>query len=262
MNDHQKAIENYFSKLGLEPEVAAIYLTLHTYGAQTMSDLARNSGVERTMIYRLLPTLTQHNLIEVESEYKHGIIKAAPFANLQIILSKKEQELEDLQKSFPLLEESLTQIAATSPDTKVQFYRGADGVKQMLWNETKAKDEILSILYENIQIRTNSKFFERWVEKCNDAGISFRGIVSDTFLESQKKWYSEHTNNRLEKWEERYVSPETFEISHSTVVYGDVVAHFNWNDTEVFGIEIYNKQIADTQRQLFKLLWQVTEPKK
>lgn len=261
MNELKHAVENYFSKLGLGPEIAAIYFALYKNGAQTISDLARNSGIERTLIYRLMPTLTEYNLVEVESEYKHGVIKAAPVANLHIMLSKKEQELEDLQKSLPLLEESLTQLRTQSPDTKVQFYRGPDGVKQMLWNETKAKGEILGILYENIQVRTNGKFFDRWVKKCNEAGITFRGVVGDDFLASMNEWYGEHSNDRLASWEQRYVSPEVFAISHSTIVYGDVVAHFNWNDDEVFGVEIYNKQIADTQRQLFGLLWQAADPK-
>jgi len=46
-----------------------------------------------------------------------------------------------------------------------------------------------------------------------------------------------------------------FAITHGMVVYDNVTAYFNWKDSEIFGVEIYNQEIADTQRQLFNLLW-------
>lgn len=261
MEDSTAAIHHYFVKLGFEPAIADMYIALCEHGPQTISELSRRSKVERTLIYRLLPKLTETHLIEIESEYKQGIIKASPFTNLQILLTKKEQELQDLQDSLPLLEQSLQRNIQSSPDTKVQFYRGTDGVKQMLWNETKTTGDVLGIFHENIQIKTNSKFFERWVARCNEVGMHSRGIVSDSFISSQQKWYDAHVNERLTNWEERYISPDVFSISHSTVVYDNVVAHYNWNRTEVFGVELYNEQIADTQRQLFEILWGLATPK-
>lgn len=255
-------VQQFFANLGFEPEIAAIYVTLYTHGPQTMSELARNSGVERTQVYRLLPTLSENNLVEIESEYKRNVVKASPIENLQILLARREQELQNLQDSLPLLERTLNQRMTSSPETKVQFYRGTEGVKQMFWNETKATTEVLSLLYENMQIKTNSKFFERWVAKCNQDDIKFRGIVSDDFLTSQKTWYDQHANERLANWQQRYVSPEVFKVSHSTVVYNNVVAHYNWNEAEVFGVEVYNQQIADTQRQFFELLWRTTQTAK
>lgn len=260
MDDSQTAIKNFFAKLGLEPEIARLYAALHQQGAQTISELARSSGVERTHIYRLLDTLQKLNLIEIDSEYKHGLLHAAPLSNLQILIAKKEQDLQALHDDLPLLERALVQTNTRAPGTSVQFYRGAEGVKQMLWNETKADSEVLGILHQNIQLKTKSKFFERWTERCNEREIRFRGIVSDTFQSNQTAWYNGIVKERLTYWEQHYVSPEIFRIDHNTVVYDDVVGHFNWQDNEIFGIEIHNPQIADSQRQMFEILWQNTVP--
>ena len=250
-------IQNYFAKLGLEPEIAKIYIALHTYGPQSISELSRNSKVERTRIYRLIDKLLDSNLVEVETHYKRGIIKAAPIANLQILINQKEQELKSLQDELELIQRVLARNSLSSPATRVQFYSGAEGAKQMFWNETKAQTEVLCILYENMQIKTNKVFFERWAAACNQNQIRFRGIVSDEFLESQKKWRanSTHKNERLRNWQERYVAKESFPIAHSMIVYDDVTAFYNWKDNEIFGIEIYNQEIAGTQRQFFELLW-------
>ena len=249
------AIHTYFAKLGFEPEVANIYLALYTHGPQSISELSRNSKVERTRIYRLIDTLLESNLIEVESHYKRGIIKAAPIANLHILISKKEQELKSLQDELELIQQVLARNSLSSPATRVQFYNGPEGNKQMFWNETKAKTEVLAILFENMQTKTNSVFFERWATACNEKQIHFRGLVGDEFMASQEKWYATHTNERLKYWDQRQMPKDLFAITHSMTIYDNVVAYFNWKDGEIFGIEIYNKDIANTQRQFFEMLW-------
>jgi len=40
-----------------------------------------------------------------------------------------------------------------------------------------------------------------------------------------------------------------------TIVYDDVVAYYNWLDGEVFGTEMHNNEIAQTQHHLFEMLW-------
>lgn len=255
-----QAVRDYFQKLGLAPEIADLYLALHAYGPQTLSQLARHSGVERTRIYRLIDELEESSLIEIETHYRRKVVKAAPITNLQILLSKREEELRDLQNELQQIHHTLDHTAIQSPLTRIQFYRGADGLKQMFWNQTKGKSENLSILYENMQNKTNSTFFERWVKRCNERKMTFRGIISDHFVNTQQKWYAVHTNERLAQWESRYVNDSIFPITHSTVIYDDVLSFFNWKDGEIFGIEIYNHEIAAAQRQFFEMLWEKAQP--
>jgi hypothetical protein len=130
----------------------------------------------------------------------------------------------------------------------------------MFWNETRSKTEVLSVLYQNMQIKTDSKFFERWVAACNDRGLIFRSIIGDTFIASQEAWYNVHKNDRLKNWSGRYVSEDVFPITHGMAIYDNVVAYYNWKDAEVFGIEIYNQEIADAQRTFFDTLWAKGQP--
>ena len=255
------AVRRYFAKLGLEPEIADLYLILHAYGPQTISALARNAGVERTRIYRLLDKLTSTNLVETEKQYKRIILHAAPIMNLQILLSEREQQLRGLQSELQYLQEQLaTPAHQKSHATRVQFYRGLEGNKQMFWNQTKAKGETLAILYETMQTRTNMAFFERWVRQCNENGFPFRGLVSDDFLTDLQNWYNKHSNERLERWESRYLPPSVFPITHSTILYDDVVSYYNWRDGETFGVELYNPEIAAMQRRMFEMLWAQGDP--
>lgn len=253
-------MHEYFAKLGLEPEIAEIYLALQAYGPQSLLQLARNSKVERTRLYRLLDTLAEYQLVEIEEQYKRKLYKAAPVGNLQIVLTKREQEIRDLQKQLLTLQMHYQPNVLRSPLTHVQFYRGVDGVKQMFWNQTRAKGESLSILYANIQSKSNLAFFERWVERCNTLELEFRSIVGDHFLATQRDWYSQHNNEKLAHWQGRYLPGSVLPITHSTVTYDDIVAYYNWRDGEIFGLEIYNEEIAAAQRHVFETFWDLGRP--
>ena len=250
-----QVIRSYFFKLGLSSEIADIYLALLAYGPQTISDVSRHSGVERTRVYRLMEELTTSNLIELEVRYKRTILHAAPITNLQILLTQKEQELRELRDGLHDLHQKISASTLASPTTRVQAYQGSEGLRQMFWNQTKSTSENLSILHENMQRYTNVTFFDRWARTCNERKLTFRSIIGDSFIESQKTWYQEHANERLATWAGRYVPEGVFPVTHSTVIYDDVTAYYNWKDGEVFGIEIHNTHIADAQRQFFDMLW-------
>jgi sugar-specific transcriptional regulator TrmB len=260
MNNDIKLLASYFKRLGIDEKGAFLYLALQQYGPQTISQLARSSGVERIQIYRLLDGLQDSGVIEIETKYKRSILHAAPLTKLQVLLTKREQELKDLQQDFVRLSEQLQTRSMHARTTRVQFYEGMDGIKQMLWGQTKTKTENLAILYDNMQNKTNAAFFERWVQKCNERNVKFRGIIGDHFIKTQQAWYEKHSNERLKNWQGRYISDTMFPLELSVVVYNDTVLQYNWNSDRIFGIETQDPAIARMQRQFFEVLWQQAAP--
>lgn len=253
-------LRDYFSKLGLEPDVASLYAGLCRYGSQSLMQLSRNTHIERTRIYRLLDILKDNFLIEEEVHDKRKIYRPAPFTNLEILFSRREQQLQDLEQEMYRINKIVKSPPIHSSSTYVHFYKGINGIKQMMWNETKGQTENLSILHENMQSRTNSTFFERWVGKCNNNRISFRGIIDDHFIATQRQWYAHHTTERLRLWQARYIPNDVYTIANCLVIYDDVVAWYDWRSNEVFGVEVHNATIAHSQRQLFEMLWHQGKP--
>jgi Sugar-specific transcriptional regulator TrmB len=249
------AIRTYFVKLGLESEIADIYLSLHTHGPQTISQLSRSALVERTRIYRLIDKLLASNLIEVETHYKRGIIKAAPIANLQILISQKEQDIKNLQDELGLIEKVLSRNSLSNPATRVQFYQGPEGIRQMQWNLFQAKGELLSIMHKPMQSGTGDSFFKRWTEKWNEGDWKIRILLDDHFLKYSNDWHAHNPGIVPKSHYSRALDKSVFPIKFGVDIYNDVVAYYNWHDNEVFGIEIYNKDIADAQRAFFEMLW-------
>ncbi|MFZ1258008.1 MAG: helix-turn-helix domain-containing protein [Candidatus Saccharimonas sp.] len=255
MIESEKIIRLYLLQLGISLHGARMYQTLLTYGEQTISELSRRANIERTRVYRELPKLDRANLIEIDREEKSVLVRAAPLHNVQILLSKREQQVSDLVALLPKFEKAAQVSQRNVYETAVRSYRGSDGIKQMLWNETKAKGELLSVLRYGIQIKTRAAFFDRWVAQCNARGLTSRSIVSSDFHTTQASWHAKHITNKLLNWQGRVVAPNVFPIEQNIIIHDDTVGFFNWGDDEIYGIEIKNQLNADTQRHFFELLW-------
>lgn len=259
----ENIVRPYFAKLGLEPHIADIYLALYTHGPQTISGLARVAGVERTKIYRLIDQLMASGLIEVEAHYKRGIIKAAPIANIRILIAEREHELKSLQDDLELIEQTLARNQLSNPTARVQFYHGLEGIRQMQWNQIDSDTELLSIIDQPIQHALGKQFTIRWAEAVNRQGVHMRLLETPHFRQVNAAWYKQHNIPELiRRVESRVIDPNAFAVSHNTDIWGDVVAYYNWKDGDVYGIEIYNAAIAATQRAFFAMLWNTATPTK
>ncbi len=254
-----RAIQTYFGKLGLEKAIADLYLALHTHGPQSISELSRNAKVERTRIYRLIDTLMASNLIEVENHHKRAIIKAAPIANLHILISEKEQELHSLQDELDLIQQMLARNSLSSPATRVQSYHGREGIRQMLWNELNAKNTLIGYHYQILDAGTGNAFMQRWTEEFEKRQLQRQIMFDDTYV---KSWQSRNPlGKRIKGIAYHHLDARAFfPVTHSCDVYDNVVAYFNWQEGEIFGLEIYNQQIADAQRHLLEGLWAKSKP--
>lgn len=213
-------IRTYFGKLGLDNEIADIYLALHTHGPQNISELSRNSGVERTRIYRLIDQLLESNLIEVESKGTRGIVKAAPIANLHILIRQKEEELKSLQDELGLIEQVLARNSLSSPGLRLQMYYGRDGIRHMLSGELRATEAVIGYTGESPQDYVGKDFWENWQKELRKHRIR-REMAPAEALTAQN--------------------------TTSCSVYGDVVAFYLWKDGDMYGVELYSKELAAAQ---------------
>jgi len=258
MDLQQSAIRTFFGKLGLEVELADIYIALHSHGPQSISALSRNAKVERTRIYRLLDRLMESNLIELETHHTRGIIKAAPITNLRILINQREEALKNLQDELGLIEQALARNSLSNPGVRVQLYHGPEGVRQMLQNELKAGTEILAYANRILEEATGKIFMDHWSGEFEARKLTIRQLVDEAYAKSQQTGRRSGiaTSRKLGNSGQATVPEQLFKLRHVCHIYDQVVATYHWQDDDVYGIEIYNAGIADSQRQFFELLWE------
>ena len=249
---------SYLQGVVSEPEVAELYASLVVLSPQTVSQLSRTSGIERTKIYRVLPELQRLGLVIIQIDEHRQLLHAAPLDTVQELLQSRAKHFNAAAKHMPQLMQQLQGEAVRT--TSVLFFKEQSGVEQLFWNQTKAKSEVVSLLSENMQTHVSPAFFDRWIERCNQRGIVSRSLVDDAFLKAQKKYYGRATGHSLKHWSARTLPAKYSSIPHRTTVYDDVVTYFSWQDGDLFGIEIHNAMVAQTQRQYFELLWDISSP--
>lgn len=256
---HKKLSHNltqqFLSKLGLTDEEVQIYSALTQYGDLSILQLSRRSGVQRTKIYRLVEEMTKKNIIEEIVGPTGRRLKASDPDILEQLVYEQEENVELLKKLLPEVQKDISNITTQAqPGTKVVFYRGQSGIKQMIWNTLSAKSEILGYTYRRLSEITGEKFSQKWHQEYKTRGLVFRELYSDSYLDS-----TESGRKPTNDYESRFIPTDVLNINHQTDIYDDVVSHYNWHEGEVFGIEIHNKKVAKMQRQIFEIIWKIAE---
>jgi hypothetical protein len=252
-------IQTFFAKMQLEPEIADIYLSLYANGPQTIAALSRSSKVERTRIYRLVDRLTEANLIEIDNRTKRAIIKAAPISNVRILIERRQAELRNLTDELGLIEQTLARNSLSNPSSRIQTYQGPKAIRQMLLNQLKATTDIVGTAYRLLNDVVDRAFMESYQQEFESKGLSARTIVGDGYIEQYNSWHDKlppsQRNRHIAGHQYRHIDTKICCIKQTSNSYNDVTAYYNWRNKEIFGIEIYNQEIADSQRQVFELLW-------
>jgi hypothetical protein len=196
------------------------------------------------------------SLIELESQQKRGIIKAAPIANLHILITQKEQELKSLQDELGLIEQVLARNSLSSPVSRVQFYEGPEAAKQIRQRMRSAKSEVLSILYKDLYDEFDKQFTDQWLASMNRHQTAFRNLVADKTGQPAKDTLA---SPYPKAWATRLIATDIFPITYSTFIYDNIVATYQWRNKTIYGTEIHNEDFANTQKALFEILWQQTQ---
>lgn len=260
MNNKDALLLN-LKKLGLTPDECKVYLSLLD-GPKTHLELARKTGVNRTKVYRIAEDLSKRGLIATEQDDLGKRLAASSPANLEIALASAEEKLQNqrqmLDAVLPDLQQMFDNMDGFKPENfVVNTYEGVDGMKQMLWNELKTRNEILVFGHGSIQDLIDD---EAWAEKQRsrqvDAGYKVREINNpggkpDGF--SKNKEFLEKVFSR------RYIDRKVLPLDQQTVIYNNTVGIYNWKEGKKVGLEIINPAFATTQRTIFEHYWNMAE---
>lgn len=251
-------LKSFLIKLGIGDESASIYLDLVGKPARTAKDIAESCHIPKTTVYRRLEELISQGLIEERIEEYKRLYESAPPETLKLIISKKEQEIHDLASELPLITDLFSTTKSFDPETKVLFYRGQDGIKQMNWNVLKTKGEFCGYTFRAWEEIVGKRYVEDFHREFLSRQFPGRELYSHEYLKSRNGRPDPIPN--WKNWETRYLDPKIVDIAHQMDIYNDVVAIYNWHEGEVFGIEIYNKKITTMQKQIFEVLWKISSP--
>ncbi|MFA6797247.1 MAG: helix-turn-helix domain-containing protein [Candidatus Paceibacterota bacterium] len=244
-------IINSLKNIGLNEKEARVYLALLKFDETDVSDIALEAGIKRPTTYIILDELR-----------KKGLVLKIPNAKKAIYKAKAPDELyEQSKNSIYQFEKYLPKLRAIAPSKqaiKTYYFEGVDGIKDAMYYRINDLDNstIEGFWAKNDNIpKAVADIFEKWNIDRQKYKLLISGLTPDhpstrEYVEKYKDFYSNL----------RFAMPSEYNSDISIEITKEFVRIIDGH--EMKGIIIENDRVADTVRQIFKLVMKQYEGKK
>lgn len=229
-------------KLGFKKHQASIYLACLELGMTTPSEIAKKAGVVRPYFYDLVGDLIKDGLIIQTIKGKRKYFYAE---NPEKIFQTQQNKLKMIEESLPQLK-SIYNTSAIKP--RVSFYDGKKGVEKVYDDAMKQKTEIVAFTTERFLLADGKELSSEYIQKRVKARIPLRviGPASKELIELKNRDGKELRQTRI-------LPQEIFTSNIEIGIHGNKVDFINFN--KEFGLIIESKEIADTMKRIFEIVW-------
>lgn len=240
--------------LGIEPRSARFYLTLLGMREPTVAEVAKASNISRTSAYDIVASLTQRGLVDlrdstrVQRRVGTKVLRANDPDRLLSDWHQKKRILDDVVPRLRSIH------GKAGPFPRTSYFEGADGIREALFGTLNWRCNMYGILSmadlhsvvgeaamaDYIRERIRHKIFLKVV----------RSREKDTF----PGWLTSKAEYREARW-----APPSYVYTMTTFIGTDTVVMLSSSD-EDFALKIESPEYATMQRNLFEVLWSVSEP--
>ncbi len=238
---------------GLSSVEADLYLSLRGKSSSTALELSRKLSIPRTKVYKILDSLVHLGLVNIRLDSRGQRFEAMGKEQLEAIIALHELETKNMKKNIQVLEEHLLQVPNFSQSqSKVLYYHGVEGLKQVTWNSLRAKGELMTFEIANMNAFFDNDYAEDMRLRFLDKKINIRTLTN---AEKIGPWTNVAQEMVEKYWEIRHISKKQMRVNFEILIYNDVYVLYRYQDNDIFCVEIYNKELAEMQKQLFEFIW-------
>jgi len=241
-----KELLHIIQSIGLEPHEAALYLAGLRLGSAPASAYAAETKINRVTAYNYLEELVKKSIFT--SAEKGRAMNYSPVAPEQLSIEARKN-VEALERAMPDLK-SLIGNHHRAPH--VRYFEGEEGIRRVYEDTLTTEGDLLNFANSEI-VRTFWKEYDNeYVNKRIKKGIFLKGIAPDDA--TGKKVHGKDSKSLREI---RLVNAKEFPIHNEINIYDNKVAivSFSENPSDLFGVIIESKEVAETQKQIFEMAW-------
>lgn len=246
-------MEETLQQIGLSPEETEIYLTLLNKGSLSAAQIGSFTKVKRTYVYKIVEGLMQKGLVSQNKESRTTVFAPNSPDHLLTLANKKKEQAENAHNQLEAYLGNLRVLfGAVDSKPTVQYFEGIEGIKKVYLDTLKHSGPLLALVEtSSVHPEIYNWVTEKYVYKRVEAGIEVKAIVS-----TGEKTENYVEKNKEELRETKVIPSRQYPFKHELNIYGDKVAILNHNkDSELLGIIIENKLIAETFKAWFELTW-------
>lgn len=234
-------MKDILKNIGLTEKESAIYLALLDFGEALPGVIGDRAGVKRTTAYFTLNELVKRGLatkIKIGGYYHYQPLHP------HSLLEKQHRLFQDLESIIPKL---IARQGRFNVQPEITLHHGREGVIKVMEDTLSTTGEIYG--WADIDEASTgylNDYYPEYVRKKNERKIWVRAIFSDG---PEGRKFQERGPKELR---EAYLIPgKAFPFANEINIYDDRIFIISHKDK--LGIIIRNKNIAETQKSIFKL---------
>jgi len=239
-------IPRILENLGFTKIQADIYITLLTLGNANLETISRKIKKNKKKVYIDLQKLIEKQFITLYTD--NNVLYFKPIKPSKLI---EDFELK-VEKAKIALPELLALDNSNIVKPHITYYEGKEGIINAMEDSLTAQGDILCWADISLAHKTLEEYYPLYIKKKNILNLFVRGIFTD-----DKKSKEFQKKEKLEKREIRLIPKENFPFKNEINIYNDTVSIISHK--ELIAIIIKSKDIADTQRSIFKFGWEYAE---
>lgn len=238
--------------IGLTQSEIKVYLALLELEDTTAGPITKKSGLHRSRVYEALDRLIKKGLVGYVIKANKKYFKANNPEEILDYLKEKEDKVNSLIPELKRL-----QRTKRNDEYKANIYEGFRGLKSIfegILRILKPKEEVLVFGARSgadFAQETWTTYFKNYKKRFHDKKIKFKLIYNEDLR---------NTDEVLDYKKSKYAKLRF--ISHYTPagvnIHGDNVAIFVWKKNIAYLLT--GKEIADSFREYFKVLWKASKP--
>lgn len=141
-------------------------------------------------------------------------------------------------------------------NSKIITYEGKEGLFQVTKNSLKAKTDLY--IYEMTYASLNEFLSKDEAEKIRKEFLKNNVKIKEITNVAYHEEYTEIKEFHQKCMGVRYINPDKLNITTEFLTYNDVVAFYTFKNG-FFAVEIYDKDLAKLQQQIFNFAWNIAE---
>lgn len=251
-------ISKQLARFGFDAEEINLLLVLLKSGPQSVAQLSKLLDQGRNIVYRLVDQLIEKQVVEQQLGSRGTVYAVKPAKQFKQLLLEKQAEVDTIEKKMPDLINQIESLRQTAPDSRVVYYEGIEGLKQVSYNITRAQDVVRVFEVEHLSEFIPSDYAEKLRQEYVDNKIHMRDLTNKPQMDD----YTEVTELIQNYSELRYIDPKLLKIDFEVLIYNDVYATYTFTDEKIFCVEIYHQHLAQMQKQIFDFIWNQATPMK
>lgn len=241
-----KTLIHILKNIGLNDKEARIYLSALELGTSVVSNVAKKAEMNRVTAYDILEKLMKKGFVNSFMKFN---IRHYTATDPELIINEIINKTTHFKESLP----ALKRLKGETTHPKVQYFEGLEGIKAIYADTLNSKSEILNFANSQEIRRIWPEYDDEYVAKRVEKQIYLRGIAPQ-----DEYGMLVHSHDGETFREIRLIPKDKYNFTNEINIYDNKVAIASFKD-ELIGMIIESHEIAETQRAIFRMVWEFAE---